>query len=104
MSAPPFQKNEESRLVEMKIKGSPKDSVWYGQRSLPNGPGFLCLNSLPIGCPLNKKSNRATLSTKALKSLNGDKVRAYCEDVERAPMHANLMQFASTLVVPTLGP
>ena len=99
-----FKKNEETGIVEMKIKGSPRDPLWYGQRSVPDGPGFVCLNSIPLGRPDDKAPNKVKLTARALSSLDGEKVRKYCEDVERGPMHANLMEFARTLIVPSLGP
>ena len=88
----------------MRIKGSPRDKVWYGQRSMPEGPVFLCLNSIPLACPRIRKPNKVKLTQTALASLDGEKMRAYCGDVERLPMHSNLMQFARTLIVPSLGP
>lgn len=98
-----FKANEETKEVEMMIKGSPKDPIWYGQRSVPNGVGFQCLKGLPLDFPRDKAPNQVKMTHKALTGLNSLGIRHYCRNVQREPMHDVLMEMATTMQVPSLG-
>lgn len=95
---------DNSRQVELKIKGSPSAQTWYGEDCVPNAKGFHVLKGLPPGYPLCKKPRSYRIPQEYLTRLKGQKMRDYCASQGREAMFANFVEMAETYTVPSLGP
>ena len=92
----------DAMTVVMHIKGSPMDITWYGIDSIPNGPGFVCLRGAPPAYPLVKEPSDFTINNTYINRLDSDVVKKYCRDINRGPMHGDLMIMARELRIPSV--
>ena len=90
--------------VECHVKGTPSDPKWYGENSIPDGPGFRCLKGLPPDAPLPIKTPEWTMNKKYINDICGPKFREYFLQLNKLDMYLQIVQIAKTGVIPSSGP
>lgn len=66
-------------IIQMHCKGSPSNAKWCGMDGIPDGPGFVMLNSVPSGAPqLVPPSKEPILKPEEIKQLENPNVANTC--------------------------
>jgi hypothetical protein len=91
-------------VVEATFKGSPLHKEWFGDKSIPGGPGLVCLRGAPTSMPRTKEPKKTSVEPEYLKRLQGVTVRDYCCNNVRMEMYEHLIHMAAHYEIKSMGP
>ena len=97
-----FFKNDDN-VVEMVIKGSPSNPVWYGVNSVPGTAGFHMLKCSPEGSPRLLRQKKKSINPTYMKGIKSEHMVEFCQRNGRLEMHEILVDMGDNMYVPSLG-
>ena len=97
-----FTKNS-AGIVQMQVKGSPSDNLWYGEGGIHYNPGFTIIRTTPQTAPQTLPPMDSSLPAHLLSNLNSSSIRNFCEVNGLLDSHTWLMEFARTGRIPVRG-
>ena len=97
-------------MVELHVKASPMSLEWYGQSSIPSGPGWVLLDGAPPSFPLPIHPKKHHIEEEYLHRLENSKtLKDYCasnvvsKGKNKLPFFDQLLIIARTYEIPSYG-